>query len=426
MPWRRTIPADPTSGHWKITPVAPALPKPGWFATVAPSFEFEGHIGITESVRFYMPNQAFRQPIGITDPVSVVAFAVRAFTNTVGVSDSAAVVINAFDYYLEYTDNIVGITDNATLLLDHTVPKTEAVGITDSVVKVATRTVTEAIGITDAALKTVGRAKTEAISIIDSATKTVGRTATEAVGITDSTVIDFIDRGEEEMGIKGVSTLYISSATWNKPGGYAADDLFIIVCINGGQGGAKLGNSTGAMNSGAPPGLNGGWVGKEVKYSDLASSYSMTIGGGGAGSTSQGAAGSVGGATTFGALVAGAPGVSYLTKQDGTVIPMHDWGPGDGGYGWVQSTAAANFGAEGTNGEGNSFAPGGVNANGTAPPSGIPAGGGGGAGGTDDTVAGKAGAVPGGGGGGGGGDSAYLSASGGAGGAGGIYVIAPY
>lgn len=233
--------------------------------------------------------------------------------------------------------------------------------------------------------------------------------------------------------INGVSTLYSASATWNKPGGYLADDLFIIVCIDGGQGGGKNPtNNIGILVGG----VDGGWVAKEVRYADLAASYVMTIGAAGAGSTTPHANGAAGGTTSFGALLIGVPGVAYLIRQNGTIVPMPDWKPGTGGISPLYTTSIVATAA--TDGESNAFAaggrvaPGAVANNGASAPAGIPAGGGGGGpgglalGGATGAVGGTGGAPGGGGGSGAAIGSTGAAPNGGPGATGGIYVVAPY
>lgn len=239
----------------------------------------------------------------------------------------------------------------------------------------------------------------------------------------------------------GVVTMYTAGATWNKPAGYQPTDLFVIVCVNGGQGGGKAGN--GVPGGTGRGGLNGGWVGLEITYSALAASYVMTIGAAGAAATGAAAAagqrGGNGGATTFGALVTGVAGQAYIKRQTGLYQPMSYLAPGDGGDGEVGgSGTTVSMQTQATPGGGNAFVAGGFPGTGTlvptagsAAPTGIPCGGSGGGGGSQTggaspTVGGVGGAPGGGGGGGGVGIGAPTLANGAAGAAGAIYVIAPY
>lgn len=233
----------------------------------------------------------------------------------------------------------------------------------------------------------------------------------------------------------GVLTQYTSSATWTKPtvspvtgAAYQADDIFTVICINGGTGGAKpLTGSGSSYGGGAPGGPSGGYVSKQIRYADLPSTVAMTAGAAGAGATTNGASGSDGGTTSFGSLVVGTQGLGAVYKDDGsyaTSIP-----PGRGGRG-AATDSTNNVYFTGEPGQSGPFAVGGESPNngtgaaGAAAPAGIPSGGGGGGGG-GLANAGGAGGFPGGGGGGGGRNAASY-ANGGPGGAGCLYVIAPY
>jgi hypothetical protein len=232
----------------------------------------------------------------------------------------------------------------------------------------------------------------------------------------------------------GVLTQYTASATWTKPtvdgSGvvYTANELWTIVCINGGQGGACPGQYTGA-----PGGLGGGYVSQQFKYSALPATAAMTIGAGTAGATTQGAAAAAGGVTSFGSLVTGVSGAGSIAKADGsyaTAVP-----PGNGGYGGhATASGTTSTGSMVARGDSSGFASGGapgLSANGGAggaAPSGYPTGGGGGGGGGSTNASnttGGAGGFPGGGGGGGGG-ATNPNGAGGLGAAGCIYVIAPH
>ena len=235
----------------------------------------------------------------------------------------------------------------------------------------------------------------------------------------------------------GVVTQYTSNGTWTKPtvspttgDPYEPNDLFTVICINGGQGGAKGGTTAGAFHGGTPGGISGGYVSRQFKYQDLPSTVAMTIGGGGNGATSDSTVGAMGGATTFGSLVAGSPGVGAVYKDDGSYAVAI--APGDGGWGGVSDATNTIF-RTGEPGKSGPFARGGLatagtGGNGADAPAGIPSGGGGGAGGNGSTSSANAGGVGGfpGGGGGGGSQTQTLQANGGAGADGCIYVIAPF
>lgn len=232
----------------------------------------------------------------------------------------------------------------------------------------------------------------------------------------------------------GVMTQYNTSQTWTKPTvsptnglPYGPDDLFTVICIRGGRGGAKGSVANGhAFGGGAPGGDSGGYVSRQFKYSDLPSTVAMTVGAAGTGATVAGNDGNPGGATSFGSLVVGSPGLGAVYKADGTYATSLP--PGDGGRGGVWDSSA--YIVTGENGKSGPFAAGGRTANtgnggdGDDAPAGIPSGGGGGAGGGASGLGGEGG-FPGGGGGGGGRNGGVMQ-NGGPGGAGSIYVIAPF
>lgn len=232
----------------------------------------------------------------------------------------------------------------------------------------------------------------------------------------------------------GVITTHTTSGTWTKPAGYQDSDLFTIICICGGDGGAEGVTTAAGATQRAPGGLGGGYISKQFRYGDLPDTVDMTIGAGGAGATADGP-GSTGGITSFGALLVGAKGVGAIFKADGSYAVSV--GPGNGGKGGVFNTDDHVY-LEAERGDSSGFAAGGEagfpaaglldGQTGADAPAGVPSGGGGGGGGnaiTGSYGVGGNGGFPGGGGGGGG---AYSSATtdGGNGGNGCIYEVRPY
>lgn len=116
---------------------------------------------------------------------------------------------------------------------------------------------------------------------------------------------------------------YLSSGIFVKPPGYIGFDVEVI---GGGQGGAagrsgfQQGGSSGTVN-GAAGGVPGARRQAFIPSGRIASSVTVTVGAGGLGGTTQGASGSAGGASIFGAtamLSSGSSGVPEITGIVGT------------------------------------------------------------------------------------------------------------
>lgn len=116
---------------------------------------------------------------------------------------------------------------------------------------------------------------------------------------------------------------YLSSGTFVKPPGYIG---FEVEVIGGGQGGEagrsgfQQGGSIGTVN-GAAGGVPGARRQAFIPSGRIASSVTVTVGAGGLGGTTQGASGSAGGASIFGAtamLSSGSSGVPEITTIVGT------------------------------------------------------------------------------------------------------------
>lgn len=262
------------------------------------------------------------------------------------------------------------------------------------------------------------------------------------------------------------------------PSGYEID-YYIVTCYGGGQGGGR-------SLAGGPGGIDGGRTTRRLTPAQVGSSQSVTVGAGGSGATGDGY-GSMGGASSFGALVASVAGTSSAAPTPYGDLPSSAR-PGRGGDGGSKvlalvdsatdttnlgshshnisnpgsssSTTTTNLGAHshtlgttfvympGDAGESSSGATGGTAGrsgngwwgSGSSPGAGAAgtsngyatSGGGGGGGGGGSASGGQAGAVggaPGGGGGGGGagnGTIALLPGNGGSGGRGQVDILAVY
>lgn len=136
---------------------------------------------------------------------------------------------------------------------------------------------------------------------------------------------------------------FTANGTWNKPTGLDADRMVLIQLWAGGGGGATL--------SGGAGGGGGGYREIRMRYADLPSSVSVTIGAGGA-------AGAAGSNTTFGALATaygGGAGVSTGSGGGGGAL-----GVGGNGSTGIGGTAGrlgggAGVGTNITGGDGVGF-----------------------------------------------------------------------
>lgn len=180
-----------------------------------------------------------------------------------------------------------------------------------------------------------------------------------------------------------------ASTTWNKPPGYADDALVILEAIGGGKGGGR--NQTGNTGTG---GIGGSYRRREMRYADVPSSVSITIGNGGAGATGI-ANGANGGNTTIGTLLTG-PGGGVSGISGG---PLWDGGGSGGDAMMGAASGGSTVGGTGNSGGTSIFAGNGGNSGGSGvglgtPGAGVaPGGGGGGSSGTGvNSVPGGAGA----------------------------------
>lgn len=88
-----------------------------------------------------------------------------------------------------------------------------------------------------------------------------------------------------------------SSQTWNKPSGYADDTRVVFEAWGAGGGGGR-----GSGAGGGAGGGGGGYACREMRYADVPSSVSITIGTGGAGRTGSYGNGTTGNNTLVGSL----------------------------------------------------------------------------------------------------------------------------
>lgn len=98
----------------------------------------------------------------------------------------------------------------------------------------------------------------------------------------------------------GSSAYYLAitaTGTWNRPAGFADDACVTIEAWGGGGGGGRCS----AAESGG--GGGGVYARREMRYADVPSSVSVTIGAGGSGRTGSTGNGTAGSATIFGALL---------------------------------------------------------------------------------------------------------------------------
>lgn len=178
-----------------------------------------------------------------------------------------------------------------------------------------------------------------------------------------------------------------ASTTWTKPDGYHDDAIVILEAWGAGQGGRRESSNS---NGGAPGagGKGGHYRRREMRYADVPSSASVSIGAGGPGATAVGP-GTNGGSTTIGSLLTAAGGgitaISGGPLWDGGISgadAMHGGAGGGIGSGTLNPGGTSIFAGNGGSGAGH----------GTSPTAGdAPGGGGGGSGqggaGTNSTAA---------------------------------------
>lgn len=132
-------------------------------------------------------------------------------------------------------------------------------------------------------------------------------------------------------------TAFTISGTWTKPAGFSADDIFLVEGWGGGGGGTT-------SNAG---GGGGGYAGRRLRYADLPSSVTVTIGAGGA----PGSAAGAGGTTSFGSLVTAYGGGGGAAFSAGAGGSIHGVG-GNGTSTSVQSLAVGTDAGSGGGGSG--------------------------------------------------------------------------
>lgn len=123
------------------------------------------------------------------------------------------------------------------------------------------------------------------------------------------------------------------------PSGYEID-YYIVTCYGGGQGGGR-------SLAGGPGGIDGGRTTRRLTPAQVGSSQSVTVGAGGSGSTSDGY-GSMGGASSFGALVASVAGTSSAAPTPYGDLPSSAR-PGRGGDGGSKVLALMDSATDTTN-----------------------------------------------------------------------------
>lgn len=121
--------------------------------------------------------------------------------------------------------------------------------------------------------------------------------------------------GADGAGAAGPYYLQVTtSQTWTKPTGYADDTPVWIECWGAGGGGGAGTQANG--------GTGGAFKGRLMRYADIPTSVTISIGGGGAAAPSTaGTPGSAGGTTSFGALLiagGGAGGIASGTNLAAT------------------------------------------------------------------------------------------------------------
>lgn len=196
---------------------------------------------------------------------------------------------------------------------------------------------------------------------------------------------------DPSVGIDPYAITITASVTWDKPAGYADDDLVIFEAWGAGGGGGRC--STAEAGGGG----GGRYARLEMRYADVPSSLVITIGTPGAGRSGSTGNGSPGTATTIGTLLTagaglGGPGVGSGSAPGGAGGKFNGltWDPWQGGVGGVGGGDGGNSIHGGAGGGGSSI---------TGTSGGVSQFGGNGGNGGDGSPAPTAGDAPGGGGG---------------------------
>jgi hypothetical protein len=300
-----------------------------------------------------------------------------------------------------------------------------------------------------------GTAPSTGIPLLDNALNALLGVRTTATTTQQTVQQQVVTMGTVD-GLTVIRTPITSTQTWNRsaiPSGCTERVKTGAALVGSGQGGgrpnrqAKIATygadgNTGTFYVSAPAsgGVGGGYVYQEFDPATVGASQTVTIGAGGAGSTTQGADGSYGGTTSFGSLLSIASGSGGgVSMSAGVVLAGGGGNGGNGGPsdGFLNSIGAPSYvydkgqqgsaayrtqgGSAGTGNGGN----GGAGQNGPTDDNYLTggSGGGGGAGGGSGGGTGGAGGLPGGGGGAGGGGGNSNGANGGAGGRGEALVL---
>lgn len=127
-----------------------------------------------------------------------------------------------------------------------------------------------------------------------------------------------------------ITRVFISSGTWNKPLGLK----YVVVEVQGGGGGGAGVSATGSEHKGGAGGGAGGYSRKIIKNTDLGSTETVTVGGGGAGGSAGNNSGVSGNTSSFG---------SHCSASGGSGGEQGDTSNGDGGVGGSGSGGDLNI-----------------------------------------------------------------------------------
>jgi hypothetical protein len=168
-----------------------------------------------------------------------------------------------------------------------------------------------------------------AVAVLDAAGSAL---TAGALSAGERALIEFVGSSFRVLGgAAGGSTLgpinevITASGTWTKPTGYDPETPVLVQAW-------AAGGSGGRGSQGGSGGGGGAYAEKWFRYGDLLSSYTVTIGAGGAGRTSNGN-GSAGGNTSFGSLLTAFGGAGGLA--------LNATGTNDGGGGGGELDAAS-------------------------------------------------------------------------------------